>query len=563
MRQVGKEFVPGEGGAPSGSIGSKPASTRMSRKRPGGVAEQVRTDQNAWHGQLDPFKGIITKSGDRADRTGVTEDDTLTPPACVGQSPNLFSAGRFGNLHPRDPTVRPGVGTDRYEPVAPSPCPGRWQHGAERSSGNGTEMCPRYLIGHDHDHDRSSMTCERFQPASRKADMGVMKFRLPSNDLSQRLPDYRKAYITGLDRTPGRVGVELRNGVMTCLRETTESGRSFVPWPIDGYGTPIVGTATLAERPAPYSLAVELARGKLNDVRNQLADWVHGPALDPRARPRRWTRPSTSSSAPRRRPTSPMRACPPPRPRSSRHPWRATCSSKPTQPRSFRAGWRRLPSSRRTWAACSTTSRKRCRRRSNGRAHSTPASWASPGGRWPRRRGSTAGTSSMPSLPGAVKPAGDRGRAVNRVSPGRRSRLALALGRGFRDHRRLGLPTSSGRPFAIPRASAALARGAPAASGEILGLTEEEQIRIAARAVQVAHQTDPSAQLTIGIDRPWAEWMGSSHFQLGPLHLCDYLLRADWEFPAWRSRSRRDIPRRGATSATCSNCPGCWISTRC
>jgi hypothetical protein len=64
-------------------------------------------------------------------------------------------------------------------------------------------------------------------------------------------------------------------------------------------------------------------------------------------------------------------------------------------------------------------------------------------------------------------------------------------------------------------------------SSEILGLTEEEQIRITARAVQVAHQTDPSAQLTIGIDRPWAEWMGTSHFQLGPLHLCDYLLRAD------------------------------------
>ncbi len=63
-----------------------------------------------------------------------------------------------------------------------------------------------------------------------------------------------------------------------------------------------------------------------------------------------------------------------------------------------------------------------------------------------------------------------------------------------------------------------------AASGEILGLTEEEQIRITARAVQVAHQADPSAQLTVGIDRPWAEWMGSSHFQLGPLHLCDYLL---------------------------------------
>src|SRR5262245_51320758 len=104
--------------------------------------------------------------------------------------------------------------------------------------------------------------------------MGVMKFRLPSNEPAQRVSDYRKAYVTGLDRTPGRVGVELRNGIMSCVRETTESGRLFVPWPIEGHGMPIIGTATLSERPIPYVLAVELARGKLNDVRNQLADWT-------------------------------------------------------------------------------------------------------------------------------------------------------------------------------------------------------------------------------------------------------------------------------------------------
>ena len=104
--------------------------------------------------------------------------------------------------------------------------------------------------------------------------MGVMKFRLPPNDANRQVPDYRKAYITGLDRTPGRLAVELRNGVMTCTRESTESGRLFVPWPIEGFGMPLVGTATLAERPAPYTLAVELARGKLNDIRNQLSDWL-------------------------------------------------------------------------------------------------------------------------------------------------------------------------------------------------------------------------------------------------------------------------------------------------
>ena len=104
--------------------------------------------------------------------------------------------------------------------------------------------------------------------------MGVLKFLLPSNDLAHRLPGFRKAYITGLDRTPGRLSVEFRNGLMACFRETSESGRLFVPWSIAGYGTPIVGTATLAERSSPYMLALELARGKLNDVRNQTADWV-------------------------------------------------------------------------------------------------------------------------------------------------------------------------------------------------------------------------------------------------------------------------------------------------
>ena len=65
------------------------------------------------------------------------------------------------------------------------------------------------------------------------------------------------------------------------------------------------------------------------------------------------------------------------------------------------------------------------------------------------------------------------------------------------------------------------------ACNEFLGLSEEEQIRIAARAIQVARQADPAAQFTVGVERPWAEWMGNTTYQLGPLHLADYLVRAD------------------------------------
>ena len=156
--------------------------------------------------------------------------------------------------------------------------------------------------------------------------MGVMKFKLPANEPAQRTPEYRKAYITGLDRTPGRLAVELRNGLMSCVRDTPESGRLFVPWPIEGHGTPIVGTATLAERIAPYTLAVELARGKLNDIRNQLSDWLQmglrsTPELEKAlARGPASVRPMCDVA-----PINPTRVTRPPGPRSSPRHGPATC----------------------------------------------------------------------------------------------------------------------------------------------------------------------------------------------------------------------------------------------
>jgi hypothetical protein len=66
-----------------------------------------------------------------------------------------------------------------------------------------------------------------------------------------------------------------------------------------------------------------------------------------------------------------------------------------------------------------------------------------------------------------------------------------------------------------------------AGSTDILGMSEEDQIRLTARLLQVARQADPAAQFLVGLDRPWAEWMASSSFQLGPLHLADYLARAE------------------------------------
>jgi len=358
--------------------------------------------------------------------------------------------------------------------------------------------------------------------------MGVMKFRVPSNVVTQKLPDYRKAYITGLDRTPGRLAVELRNGLMTCVRDTTESGRLFIPWPIEGCGTPLVGTATLAERPAPYMLAVELARGKLNDIRNQLSDWTQmglrsTPELD-RAlgeAQHAFVRSVISTDRPE--------AC--------------TEAAQATLDSAARAGELLIEAytAQILQSRLASTSRLSTRMGCvlDGAPQTLPPSldWSS------AFNTCHLGVSWKQVAPSEGQYVWDQFDA--QLAWCRRTGLTFEVG-PLVEFRRGALPDwvwlwegdceSLGGLVAdfVQQTVQRYRSRVPLwhvvhrpASGEILGLTEEEQIRITARAVQVAHQADPSAQLTIGVDRPWAEWMGSSHFQLGPLHLCDYLVRAD------------------------------------
>jgi hypothetical protein len=358
--------------------------------------------------------------------------------------------------------------------------------------------------------------------------MGVMKFRLPSNEPALQGADFRKAYITGLDRTPSRLGIELRNGVMNCVRDSMESGRLFVPWLIPGYGMPIVGTATLAERPAPYVLAVELARGKLNDIRNQLADWT---LMGLRATvdlekalaeaQHAFIRAATSTD----RPDVSLEAAQ----ASLRAASRAgdllmdTYTSQILQSRLLASA--RLP----TRLACML----------DVASQKLPSSVD-----WPATLNACHVAVTWKQIaPTEGQYAWDVFDSL--LAWGKSQGMAIEAG-PLVDFRQGALPdwiwlwqgdgeTISGLVAEFVRQVVARYKGKVPlwhlihrmASGEILGLSEEDQIRIAARAIQVARQTDPSAQLTIGVDRPWAEWMGSSHFQLGPLHLCDYLLRAD------------------------------------
>lgn len=358
--------------------------------------------------------------------------------------------------------------------------------------------------------------------------MGVLKFQVTSPAAASRLGDLRKAYVTGLDRTPTRLNVEFRQGVMFCHRDVGESGRLFVPWPVPGYGTPIVGTATLAERREPYNLAVELARGKLNDVRNQLADWRQ---MGLRA-------PAQLEGILAKAQSSFIRA--------------ATSADKASE--SFAAAQESLAFAFESGDLLTETYTSQVLQTRLSATTKLPTQFAAAlegdpkFAFWAADFGQTFNTARLACPWRTLAPTEGQFRFDEldaQIAWCKKHNIAVQAG-PLLEFRPGALPdwiwlwegdfeTILGLVVDLVRQVLQRYRGKiplwhlvhRPASVDFLGLTEEEQIRIAARAIQVARQADPQAQFTIGVERPWAEWMGSSPFQLGPLHLADYLVRAD------------------------------------
>jgi hypothetical protein len=358
--------------------------------------------------------------------------------------------------------------------------------------------------------------------------MGVLKFRLTPADLPTRLPEMRKAFISGQDRTPSRTNVELRPGLLVCQRDNPESGRVHTPWPVAGFGMPVVATATLGERVEAYDLGVELARGKLNEVRNQLADWrmmgLRTPAeLD------HWLGQAQHAFA---------------KAATSRHdPEAAEVAAQASLEASFAAGRcvvesymkqvldRRLEHSKKlsTLIGCGLEGDPK------------PAVWSAPLLEAINSARISCDWAKLAPVEGKYR--WDESDA--QLHWCRRRRLTPTAG-PLLDLRPRALPDwlwlFEGDFEEIQNMVADLVRHAVSryrgkvpiwhvahrvACSEVLGLSEEEQIRLTAKVLQVAHQADPNAQLVVDFDRPWAEWMASSGFQLGPLHLADSLARAE------------------------------------
>jgi hypothetical protein len=102
--------------------------------------------------------------------------------------------------------------------------------------------------------------------------MGVMKFLVPRRD---HVADdaAERAYFAGIDEVPWQSRIRFDNEHLIVERDEFDSGNFFLPYAVDGHGELVLSTASLMERSQPYHLQVELARGTINRLRNQLAIW--------------------------------------------------------------------------------------------------------------------------------------------------------------------------------------------------------------------------------------------------------------------------------------------------
>ncbi len=107
--------------------------------------------------------------------------------------------------------------------------------------------------------------------------MGTMTFLLPSGMPADAVQELHRASVAGgPDGMPYPTEVSVANERLTVRRNVDESGYLVVPWTIEGAGRLMTTTPTLLERDLPYLIQIELARGKVNQLRNQAADWLSG-----------------------------------------------------------------------------------------------------------------------------------------------------------------------------------------------------------------------------------------------------------------------------------------------
>jgi hypothetical protein len=111
--------------------------------------------------------------------------------------------------------------------------------------------------------------------------MGVMRFLIYPPEFVLAWPEVFDGYLSGADGRVFPTQIEVTGNLLICRRPLNDSGRLHIAWPVNGFGRPIISTASLPEREEPYLLPLELARGKIAQLRDQISAWEVGGMIVP------------------------------------------------------------------------------------------------------------------------------------------------------------------------------------------------------------------------------------------------------------------------------------------
>ena len=100
--------------------------------------------------------------------------------------------------------------------------------------------------------------------------MGVMRFVVHPVSAFDELPP--QTQMTGFDGRTFPLKVEMEGDTLLCTRQQSDSGRLHALCDVAGEKL-VLSTASLRERTEPYVLSLELARGTICDLRNQVGAW--------------------------------------------------------------------------------------------------------------------------------------------------------------------------------------------------------------------------------------------------------------------------------------------------
>ncbi|MCZ6684200.1 MAG: endo-1,4-beta-xylanase [Planctomycetota bacterium] len=101
----------------------------------------------------------------------------------------------------------------------------------------------------------------------------MLRFRVFSNDAAARSMSLDGAFLIGNDNVPVRGDLRFADGEIICEPRSRGPVALSVMWPVKGFGRIMLETTRLMERPEPYNLHVELARGRLVRISQKREDW--------------------------------------------------------------------------------------------------------------------------------------------------------------------------------------------------------------------------------------------------------------------------------------------------